>query len=91
MPLDTSPEESTFSVRFPLSRAYEFGDFGRMSNVTNLRQNRKQSDRAAKRAKCHENAARFGQSKAAKVLAATQDAKSRKMLDQHLLDDQGDG
>ena len=62
-----------------------------MSEPTNLRQYRKQAIRDAKRVKGNENAARFGQSKAAKVLAATQDTKTRKMLDQHRLDDQGDG
>ena len=62
-----------------------------MRNVTNLRQIRKQANRDTKREKGRENAAKFGQSKAAKVLAATQDLQSRKMLDQHRLDDQGDG
>ena len=62
-----------------------------MTEPTNLRLFRKQTNRDTKRAKGHENAAKFGQSKAARVLAATQDAMSRKMLDQHRLDDQGDG
>ena len=79
------------SFGFRLSYVHEFSDPERMSNVTNLRQVRKQAHRDAKRAKGQENAAYYGQSKAARVLAATQDAKSRKMLDQHRLDDQGDG
>ena len=62
-----------------------------MSKVTNLRQIRKQADSDAKRVKGGENATKFGQTKAARVMAATQDLQSRKMLDQHRLDDQGDG
>ena len=62
-----------------------------MTKPTNLRRFRKQAGRDAKRAKGSENALRFGQGKAEKVLTATRDAQSRKMLDQHQLDDQGDG
>lgn len=62
-----------------------------MTKPTNLRQFRKQAQRDAKRMKSAENAAKFGQSKAEKVLAATRDGQSRRMLDQHRLDDQDNG
>ncbi len=58
-----------------------------MKNITNLRQFRKQAARGAKREAGAENAARHGQSKAARMLAATRDDQSRKMLDQHRMSD----
>lgn len=54
-----------------------------MSNVVNLRQARKQADRAAKRTKADANAARHGVSKADKAAAAKAEAGARRHLDQH--------
>lgn len=52
-------------------------------NVTNLRQFRKQIERAKKRAEADENAAKFGRSKGAKILEATRNEKAAKFLDDH--------
>ncbi|MGC8202726.1 DUF4169 family protein [Aliiroseovarius sp. PTFE2010] len=57
-----------------------------MSNVTNLRQFRKQSDRVKKRVQGDENAVLHGRSKAQKVFEATQNDRARKMLDQHQIE-----
>ena len=57
-----------------------------MSNVTNLRQFRKQADRVKKRAQGAENAANHGRTKAQKVLDAAQNERARKMLDQHQIE-----
>lgn len=73
----------------PLPR--EFRDAARMPDITNLRRYRKQLARDSKRAQATENAAKSGQTKAARLLAATREEKSRRMLDQHRLGDQEDG
>lgn len=88
---ERSSAEYALAVAFWLSSVDEFSDAVHMSDVTNLRQFRKQIQRDRKRAKGAENATKFGQTKASRVLAATQDSQSRRMLDQHLLDDQDDG
>jgi hypothetical protein len=59
-----------------------------MGDTVNLRTARKQAERARAREEAGVNAAKHGQSKAARVLAATQDAKARAMLDAHRLDEQ---
>ena len=61
-----------------------------MPDITNLRLYRKKQARDDKRAEADKNAAKFGQSKAAKLLSATRDEHSRKMLDQHRLTDLDD-
>lgn len=58
-----------------------------MTQITNLRQFRKLSDRVKKRDQATENASLHGRSKAQKVLEASQSARARKMLDEHRLDD----
>lgn len=62
-----------------------------MSDVTNLRQFRKQTERMKKRAEGAENAALHGRTKAQKVLEAAQSERARKMLDQHLIEDEDEG
>jgi len=57
-----------------------------MSQITNLRQARKDADRIKKRVQASENAALHGRSKAQKILEATQSERVRKMLDQHRID-----
>lgn len=59
-----------------------------MSDVTNLRQFRKQSERVKKRAQADENAVVHGMTKAQKVLNAAQNERARKMLDQHRIEDE---
>lgn len=54
--------------------------------VINLRQARKDRDRAAKRAKGDANAAKFGQSKAEKALTRAETDQSRRHLDGHRLE-----
>lgn len=49
-----------------------------MADVVNLRQARKQERRAAEDAAAQQNRARFGQSKAARTLAALAEAQSDK-------------
>jgi hypothetical protein len=58
-----------------------------MGDTVNLRTVRKQAEREKARAAGAEQAARHGQSKGARVLAAAQDERARRMLDQHKLDD----
>ena len=55
-------------------------------DTINLRTVRKQAERDKARAAGTEQAARHGQSKAARVLAAAQDERARRNLDQHKLD-----
>lgn len=52
-------------------------------NVTNLRQFRKQIERAKKRAQADENAAKFGASKGERILNVTRNEKAAKFLDAH--------
>ncbi|MAQ85177.1 MAG: DUF4169 domain-containing protein [Maritimibacter sp.] len=59
-----------------------------MSNVSNLRQARKDRARADKRAAANENAAKHGRSKAQRVLDATQNAKAKKKLDDHRFEEE---
>ncbi len=54
-----------------------------MSGVVNLNKARKARDRAAKKAAADANAAKHGQSKAARVLQATRDEKAKRLLDGH--------
>jgi len=59
-----------------------------MGDTVNLRTARKQAERDKARAEASANAAKHGQSKAARVLAAARDDKARAMLDAHRLDEQ---
>ncbi|WP_425052769.1 DUF4169 family protein [Psychromarinibacter sp. S121] len=54
-----------------------------MSNVTNLRQVRKDRARTEKRAAADENAALHGRTKAQRIFEATQNAMAKKKLDDH--------
>ncbi|WP_347310059.1 DUF4169 family protein [Defluviimonas sp. SAOS-178_SWC] len=54
-----------------------------MAEIVNLRAARKERDRAMKRAGADENAARFGRTKALKVLEKTRAEKARDTLDAH--------
>ena len=66
-----------------------------MTTVINLRQARKDRDRADKRAKGDANAAKFGRSKAQRQAEADAAARAARHLDQHMLGpdrrDDGDG
>ena len=53
-----------------------------------LRLARKERDRAATKAVADANAAKFGRSKAERVLEATRNAQAKARLDQHRLDDE---
>ena len=57
-----------------------------MAKVTNLNQFRKAKVRTDKTRQAEENRARFGRTKADKLLAATRKAKARSHLDDHKLD-----
>lgn len=59
-----------------------------MGDTVNLRTVRKQAERDRARAESAASAAKHGQSKAARVLAAAQDERARRILDQHRLDDE---
>lgn len=61
-----------------------------MSQITNLRQARKDAARVKKRVQADENAALHGRSKAQKILEAAQSDRARKMLDQHRVDGEYD-
>ncbi len=54
-------------------------------NLNRLRKTRAQADQ---RTKADENSARFGRTKAGRLLEATKNAKAAKMLDQHELEDE---
>lgn len=54
-----------------------------MADVTNLNRFRKQKARAEKRAQGDENAAKFGRTKAQRVLEETQAEQARTRLDAH--------
>ncbi|MDB2548634.1 DUF4169 family protein [Paracoccaceae bacterium] len=56
-----------------------------MSKIINLRRARKEKQRMRNRQQESENAIKFGQSKANKLLAATREARVREVLDQHRL------
>lgn len=56
-----------------------------MSQIINLRRARKEKQRMKNREQASENAVKFGQSKAQKLLAATHEARLREVLDQHKL------
>lgn len=56
-----------------------------MSKIINLRRARKEKQRMRNRQQASENATKFGQSKANKLLAATREARVREVLDQHRL------
>ncbi|MFC7704118.1 DUF4169 family protein [Plastorhodobacter daqingensis] len=57
-----------------------------MGDLVNLRQARKQRERAAQRARGDENAARFGRSKAEREQDAARAEKARAHLDGHRRD-----
>ncbi|MEX5728523.1 hypothetical protein Ga0609869_001876 [Rhodovulum iodosum] len=54
----------------------------------NLNKARKEAGRAAKKARADENAARFGRTKAQRLLEATQAEKAKRHLDQARFDDE---
>ena len=56
-----------------------------MSQIINLRRARKEKQRLDNCEQASENAVKFGQSKAEKLLAATREARLREVLDQHKL------
>ncbi len=56
-----------------------------MSQIINLRRARKEKQRMKNREQATENAVKFGQTKAEKLLIATREAKMREILDQHRL------
>lgn len=58
-----------------------------MAEIVNLRTVKKQAARTAARAKGHENAARFGQTKAERDLAKSKAEKATRDLDAHKRDD----
>lgn len=62
-----------------------------MPNVINLRQARKDRLRAARRTAADENAARFGRTRALKMLEAARKAEAEAHLDRHLRDREGGG
>lgn len=57
-----------------------------MADVINLRQVRKQRDRATREAEAAANRVRFGRTKAAKTADAAESARSRRDLDGKVLD-----
>jgi hypothetical protein len=59
-----------------------------MTAPINLNRARKDKERAQQRAQADANAAKFGQSKAEKILAATRNAKAKRALDQHRIDEE---
>lgn len=61
-----------------------------MQKVTNLARARKQRARDDKRAKSDEKTAASGVSKADRLLSATKNDHAKKMLDQHILDQEFD-
>jgi len=60
-----------------------------MTKPVNLNQFRKKQSRLDQKQAADENAARFGRTKAERILESTRSAKAAKMLDQHQLDDEG--
>ena len=56
-----------------------------MSQIINLRRARKEKQRMKNRERASENAVKFDQLKAKKLLAATREARLREVLDQHKL------
>ena len=61
-----------------------------MGETVNLRQARKARERARKRAAADENAARHGQTKAAKSLAEARAERARATLDAHRREPDGE-
>lgn len=61
-----------------------------MPNVINLRQARKDRLRAARRAAADENAARFGRTRALKLLETARRVQAETRLDRHLRDREGE-
>lgn len=61
-----------------------------MPNIINLRQARKDRLRAARRAAADENAARFGRTRALKLLEAARKVQAETHLDRHLCDREGE-
>ncbi len=61
------------------------GDAG---GPVNLNRVRKEKARAAAKARADANAAKFGRSKSERVLEATRQERARRLLDQHLREDE---
>ncbi|MGR3572230.1 DUF4169 family protein [Brevirhabdus sp.] len=59
-----------------------------MSDIVNLRQARKRAEREQARQEADQRAAQHGLSKAQKILAASQSAAARKMLDSKKLSEE---
>ncbi|MCF6316172.1 MAG: DUF4169 family protein [Marinosulfonomonas sp.] len=59
-----------------------------MNEIVNLNQARKTRARDDKRIAADANAAKFGRTKAERIAQAARSDKARKMLDQHMLDEE---
>ncbi|PHQ99579.1 MAG: DUF4169 domain-containing protein [Marinosulfonomonas sp.] len=59
-----------------------------MNEIVNLNQARKTRTRDDKRVAADANAAKFGRTKAERIAQAARSDKARKMLDQHMLDEE---
>jgi len=59
-----------------------------MTTAINLNRARKDKERTERRAQATANAAKFGQTKAEKILAATRNANAARALDQHRIDEE---
>ena len=59
-----------------------------MGDITNLNRARKERARDEKHAKGHENAVKFGRTKAERIAEAALQDRARNMLDQHELDNE---
>lgn len=57
-----------------------------MGKPVNLNQARKARDKARKKAQADENAARFGRTRAERLLEETREKRAREVLDQHRKD-----
>ncbi|HBQ37018.1 MAG TPA: DUF4169 domain-containing protein [Rhodobacteraceae bacterium] len=59
-----------------------------MAEILNLNKQRKLRTRVAKRKAADENSVKFGRSKAERIATAARTNQARKMLDQHMLDEE---
>ena len=59
-----------------------------MREIINLNRARKERAKSDKRRTANENAAKFGRSKAERIIDAARSDKARKMLDQHQLEEE---
>lgn len=59
-----------------------------MAEIVNLNRARKNRARDQKRENADINSAKFGRTKAERVMQATRNENARKMLDQHIMDEE---